>query len=70
MANNRNENQQGGNRSQQTDSIGNQQRTTQTGAQNAGGQDIDQQEDRYTEDLQQSGRRSSSNRDSDENSRR
>jgi hypothetical protein len=43
-------------------SVGNQQQTTQTGAQNAGGQNIDEQEDQYTDDLQRSGDRSSSNR--------
>jgi len=42
--------------------IGNQQGTAQTGAQNAGGENIDQEEDQYTEDLQQSGDRNSSNR--------
>lgn len=42
--------------------IGNQQHTTQTGAQNNGGEHIDQQADRYTKDLKQSGDRSSSNR--------
>ena len=39
----------------------NQQKTTQTGAQNAGGENIDQEEDQYTEDLRQSGDRESSN---------
>lgn len=43
-------------------SIGNQQYTTQTGAQNSGGENIDQEEDNYTEDLQRSGDRNSSNR--------
>jgi hypothetical protein len=44
------------------ESIGNQQGTTQTGAQNAGGENIDEQEDQYTEDLRRSGDRNSSNR--------
>lgn len=43
-------------------SIGNQQQTSQTGAQNAGGENIDQEEDNYTEDLRRSGDRNSSNR--------
>jgi hypothetical protein len=43
-------------------SIGNQQQTSQTGAQNAGGENIDEQEDQYTEDLRRSGDRNSSNR--------
>jgi hypothetical protein len=47
---------------QDKSSIGNQQATTQTGAQNAGGENIDEQEDQYTEDLRQSGDRNSSNR--------
>jgi hypothetical protein len=42
--------------------IGNQQGTTQTGAQNAGGENIDREEDQYTDDLRQSGDRNSSNR--------
>ena len=44
------------------ESIGNQQQTTQTGAQNAGVEHTDQQEDNYTEDLRRSGGRTSSNR--------
>lgn len=47
---------------QDSSSIGNQQGTAQTGAQNAGGENIDQEEDQYTEDLQRSGQRHSSNR--------
>ena len=43
-------------------SIGNQQKTSQTGAQNNRGENTDQEEDRYTEDLRQSGDRLSSNR--------
>lgn len=43
-------------------SVGNQQQTTQTGAQNAGGENIDREEDQYTDDLRQSGDRNSSNR--------
>ena len=49
----------------QPESIGNQQKTTQTGAQNSGGENIDQQEDKFTEDLRQSGDRKSSNRNED-----
>lgn len=48
------------------ESIGKQQSTTQTGAQNNGGQDVDKDEDRYTDDLRQSGDRNSSNRKSEE----
>jgi hypothetical protein len=47
---------------QDNSSIGNQQGTAQTGAQNAGGENIDQEEDQYTEDLKRSGQRHSSNR--------
>lgn len=43
-------------------SIGNKQGTTQTGAQNQGGDNRDEQEDRYTQDLRRSGDRTSSNR--------
>lgn len=43
-------------------SIGNMQGTTQTGAQNNGGENITQFDDQYTEDLRESGDRSSSNR--------
>lgn len=43
-------------------SVGNQQQTTQTGAQNNRGENIDREEDQYTDDLQQSGDRNSSNR--------
>lgn len=43
-------------------SIGNQQRTSQTGAQNGGGDNRDEQEDEFTEDLRNSGDRNSSNR--------
>ncbi len=43
-------------------SIGNQQQTTQTGAQNNRGDNVDQEEDQYTEDLRKSGDRLSSNR--------
>lgn len=43
-------------------SIGNQQQTTQTGAQNNRGENVDQEEDQYSEDLRNSGDRLSSNR--------
>lgn len=43
-------------------SIGNRQGTTQTGTQNGGGENIDQQEDQFTDDLRQAGDRNSSNR--------
>ena len=43
-------------------SIGNQQATTQTGAQNNRGENIEQEEDRYDKDLQNAGDRNSSNR--------
>ena len=58
----RNQEQQGASQNTQEQSIGNQQGTAQTGAQNAGGENIDQEEDQYTKDLQQSGDRNSSNR--------
>ena len=48
------------------DSIGNQQRTTQTGAQNSGGKNTDAASDRYTDDLRNSGDRNSSNRKREE----
>ncbi len=67
MAENNNRNQSSGQGSEQdprhdSSSIGNQQATTQTGAQNAGGENIDQEEDQYSEDLRNSGDRNSSNR--------
>jgi hypothetical protein len=66
MAENNNRNQSSGQGSEQNarhdSSIGNQQATTQTGAQNAGGENIDQEEDQYTKDLQRSGDRNSGNR--------
>jgi hypothetical protein len=48
--------------SRRDNQIGNKQGTTQTGAQNAGGENIDQEEDQYSDDLRQSGDRNSSNR--------
>ena len=57
-----NNREQGGAGANRNSSIGNQQKTTQTGAQNAGGENIDPEEDQYTEDLRQSGDRESSNR--------
>ena len=63
--NNKRYNQAGSNSEQSAtnkESIGNQQQTAQTGAQNAGGENIDQGEDQYTDDLQRSGDRNSSNR--------
>jgi hypothetical protein len=66
MAENNKRNNQAGSNSEQNatrdGSIGNQQQTSQTGAQNAGGENIDEQEDQYTDDLQRSGDRNSSNR--------
>lgn len=70
MAQNRNSDNKNSNSNRQQDSIGNQQRTTQTGAQNAGGENIEQEEDRYTEDLQRSGDRNSSNRKNEGNTGR
>ena len=63
MAENNNRNQGDSNNRQanQSESIGNQQKTAQTGAQNSGGENIDQEVDHYTEDLRQSGDRNSSN---------
>jgi hypothetical protein len=61
--NNRSQAAQGSEQNSRHDSsIGNQQGTTQTGAQNAGGENIDQEEDQYSEDLRNSGDRNSSNR--------
>lgn len=48
--------------SRRNTNTGNQQGTAKTGAQNAGGENIDREEDQYTDDLWQSGDRSSSNR--------
>lgn len=48
-----------------SDSIGNAQGTTQTGAQNGGGENIEEEGDGYTEDLRQSGQRQSRNEDAD-----
>jgi hypothetical protein len=62
--NNRNQGDQNNNPNNTAESIGNQQKTAQTGAQNGGGENIDQEEDQYTEDLKQSGDRNSSNRKS------
>lgn len=67
MAENNNRNQSSGQGSEQASrqdkpSIGNQQETTQTGAQNNGGTNITDHNDEYTKDLRQSGDRSSSNR--------
>lgn len=50
-------------KSQGQQSIGNQQGTAQTGAQNSGGTK-EKEDDHYTEDLQRSGDRSSSNKGS------
>ena len=60
--NNRNQGDQNNQQQNQTQNIGNQQKTAQTGAQNAGGENIDQEEDQYTDDLRKSGDRNSSNR--------
>lgn len=62
MADNKNTNQgqQNSNQQNQKTSIGNQQATTQTGAQNNGGETIHQHNDQYTKDLRESGDRSSS----------
>ncbi|HEU4903738.1 MAG TPA: hypothetical protein VFT06_13125 [Flavisolibacter sp.] len=62
---NKRHNETGSNREQNSSregSIGNQQQTSQTGAQNNRGDNIDQQEDEYTKDLNHSGDRNSSNR--------
>ena len=50
------------NERQDSKSIGNKQKTTQTGAQNSGGENVDQVEDRYSDDMRNSGVRNSSNR--------
>lgn len=65
--NNKSNNQTGANSEQTASregSIGNQQQTSQTGAQNGGGENIDQEEDQYTDDLRNAGDRNSSNRKS------
>lgn len=59
--NNRNQGEQNTGQNRPEQNIGNQQKTAQTGAQNAGGENIDQEEDQYTDDLRQSGDRNSSN---------
>mgnify|MGYP003578291186 FL=1 len=70
MAQSRNKDRQDSNSNRQESSIGNKQRTTQTGAQNAGGENIEQEEDRFTEDLQRSGERTSSNRKNEDSTGR
>ena len=63
--NNKRHNEAGANREQNKSregSIGNQQQTSQTGAQNNRGDNIDQEDDQYTQDLNRSGDRTSSNR--------
>ncbi len=62
----RNSGHENSNRKEQGSSIGNRQNTTQTGAQNAGGESIDREEDQYTDDLRNSGQRTSSNRKNEE----
>lgn len=67
MAQDNNNNKTNGEGSEQTarqdrSSIGNMQGTTQTGAQNNGGQNITDHDDQFTEDLRESGDRNSSNR--------
>ena len=70
MAQSRNKDRQDSNSNRQESSIGNKQRTTQTGAPNAGGENIEQEEDRFTEDLQRSGERTSSNRKNEDSTGR
>lgn len=57
MAENNNRTQAEKDNNQKEQSIGNQQGTTQTGAQNNGGKNITEHNDQYTEDLRQSGDR-------------
>ena len=47
----------GGRQGSQDSSIGNQQGTTQTGGQSAGGENRDREEDKFTDDLRKSGNR-------------
>lgn len=47
----------GGRQGSQNSSIGNQQGTSQTGGQNAGGRNRDVEDDKFTDDLRQSGAR-------------
>lgn len=47
----------GGRQGSQDSSIGNQQGTSQTGGQNAGGRNRDVEDDNFTDDLRQSGNR-------------
>lgn len=56
---NRNRGNQDTRQDQRNQSIGNQQGTTQTGGQSSGGTDRRTQDDSFTEDLRQSGQRSS-----------
>ena len=62
MKDNREQSGHGPRKNSPDNSRGNIQGTTQTGAQNGGGENIDQEEDQYTEDLRKSGDRNSSNR--------
>jgi len=60
--NNRKQGEQNNEQQKEEMSIGNQQGTTQTGAQNNRGDNVDQENDQYTKDLRQSGDRNASNR--------
>lgn len=62
MKDNREQSGHGPRKNTPDNSIGNKQGTTQTGGQSSGGENRDQQEDKYTEDLRKSGDRNSSNR--------
>ena len=61
--NKRNENKRSEHGSKGGESIGNMQRTTQTGGQSSGGNMMHNKEDEFTEDLRQSGRRKSRGKD-------
>jgi hypothetical protein len=59
---NRDRSRRGPQKQDASNTIGNQQNTTQTGAQNAGGKNREQTEDPFADDLRKSGNRSSGNR--------
>jgi hypothetical protein len=61
---NRDQSRRGPQKQDASNTIGNQQNTTQTGAQNAGGKNREQVEDPFADDLRKSGNRTSSNKKS------
>lgn len=65
MAKNNNRNESSAQSNERSRSIGNEQGTTQTGAQNDGGINLTGNDDEYTKDRKESSDRSSSNRKSE-----